>query len=297
VVRLSYALQDGWSFAVLQEEWFTLYEAFRAGREAALPPPVPLERHLRWVAGRDRTAAARHWKPVLDALAGAAGLADLPDPATVHPGPGELRYDAQSFWLDAAVEQRLRAFGRRHRLTVFTLLHGAWAVTVARATGRDRVAFGTVVSGRSPEVPGYERLAGAVNNILPVVAEVPAGPGVEWLHRVQYAHAQTRLHDWTSLAELRGWAGRPDHDPLVDHVLVYENFPRRAWVDRDFHADWGPDGGETQTEHLLRLLIWPGTRTSVVASYFPDRIGHRAVADLLSQYQTTLETLLEGTVR
>ena len=47
-----------------------------------------------------------------------------------------------------------RRFARRHRLTVNTLVQGAWALLLSRYGGAEDVVFGVTVAGRPAELPG-----------------------------------------------------------------------------------------------------------------------------------------------
>jgi hypothetical protein len=228
-------------------------------------------------------------------LASAAGLAEANLPTAATPTPAQPTYLGQELRLPRVLDQRLRAFARRHRLTLFTLFEAGWARTIAAMTGRGTVAFGTVSSGRSPEVPDIDRVVGPLNNILPVVLHPPDAEHerdrLGWLHDLQRDHAAAREHDHVSLADLRHWIGCPAGQDLVDTFIVFENFPRRSTMEEQF-AVWGPDGGETQTEHLMRLLIWPSSPVGVVASYYPDQIAPDAVRTVLDRYLAELDSLV-----
>ena len=54
----------------------------------------------------------------------------------------------------------LTAAARSRRLTMNSVLQGAWAVVLAQLTGRDDVVFGTTVSTRPAELPGSETMIG-----------------------------------------------------------------------------------------------------------------------------------------
>jgi non-ribosomal peptide synthetase component F len=67
------------------------------------------------------------------------------------------------------------AFARRHRLTVNTLVQGAWALLLARYGGSDDVVFGVTVAGRPAELTEVERTVGLFINTLPLrIAVRPA---------------------------------------------------------------------------------------------------------------------------
>ena len=298
VCRLSYALQDGWSFSVLQEEWFAAYEEAVAGRRPRLPPAPALRDHVAWVDRQDPRAAEAYWRAALEGLAGAGQVLSVPLRERRGAGPAgaeERPYQSRHVRVGRLLEQRLRAAARSHHLTLFTLLEAGWAGALARFTGRSKVAFGTVSSGRSHEVAGYERIFGPLNTVLPVVVDVSgaAADPVAWLRRLQHEHTTARGYDYASVADMARWLGRAPGDPVVDNFLVFENFPRQAMVDARMR-DWRPDSGETQTEHAVRLLTWPTSPLTVYASYYRDQLDGSTVAGLLEGLLDSLAELAAG---
>ncbi|HET9894644.1 MAG TPA: amino acid adenylation domain-containing protein [Streptosporangiaceae bacterium] len=295
VCRLSYALQDGWSFAILQEQWFAAYEEAAAGRPLPAARAGTLADHVAWVARQDLQAAADYWRSALARISQAGQLLTATAAATTTASPRSmagLLYQSRSIQLTRLAEQRLRAAVRAHQLTLFTLLEAGWALTLAQASGQALVAFGTVTSGRSAEVPGYDRIFGPLNTVLPVLVDTEGASAdvLSWLRGLQHEHTVSRQYDYVSTADMARWLGRPPGDPLVDNFLTFENFPRQDSIARKLR-DWGPNGGETQTEHVLRLLIWPSSPLTVYASYYRDRLDEAFIDELLHRLVSNLTEL------
>lgn len=297
VCRLSYALQDGWSFSVLQEEWFDLYEAARSGHDMELPATCPLRDHVEWLSRQNMATAHEYWRCALADLRGTGQMLRIPAKMR-HPGPpdpsgdSDLRYPSRGLKLDRVLQQRLQAYGRANRITFFTLIEAGWAMTLSQLTGLPRVAFGTVSAGRSPQVPGVERIYGPVNNILPIIVTVPdEARGDEWLHKLQHEHATARQYDYASVCDIGRWIGAEPGDPLVDSFVTFENFPQRPGLEQQMR-DWHPDGGETQTEHALRLLLWPTTPMTIYASYYREHFDGPAVEQILQRFVRNLAGLV-----
>ncbi|WP_037945439.1 condensation domain-containing protein, partial [Streptomyces sp. NRRL WC-3774] len=62
----------------------------------------------------------------------------------------------------------LAEFARRHRLTVNTVVQGAWALVLSLYAGSDDVVFGVTSSGRGGQIDGMDDMVGLLINTTPV---------------------------------------------------------------------------------------------------------------------------------
>ena len=81
-------------------------------------------------------------------------------------------YSNQSLKLSAATTTALQSIARQHRLTLNTLLQGAWAILLARYSGEEDIVFGATSSGRPPTLVGAKSMVGLFINTLPVRVQV-----------------------------------------------------------------------------------------------------------------------------
>ncbi|AYN38048.1 amino acid adenylation domain-containing protein [Streptomyces dangxiongensis] len=213
---------DGWSTGQLLTEVCARYAELTGGPHT--PPPVrrPFADFLHWLREQDETAAGRHWA---DALAGFTARTPLPydrTPAEAHRARSAAAVHHE---LDAGVSQRLRETAARAGLTVNTVLEGAWALLLARYSGRDDVVFGTTVSGRPAELPGVEGMIGMFINTVPTRVRVPSGPVLPWLRGLQERQSDARRFDFLALPRIQAATGIPAGEPLFDSMVVFENYP------------------------------------------------------------------------
>ncbi|WP_315833218.1 non-ribosomal peptide synthase/polyketide synthase [Bradyrhizobium prioriisuperbiae] len=212
-------LLDGWSSARL------IAEVMQHEGGGALPAVQGRYRdYIGWLAARDRDASATFWRDALVRLEEPSLLADAlaggERADTDRAGHGSLPLS-----IDAELTQRLQAFARRERVTLNTLVQGAWAQLLRRLTGQSVVSFGATVSGRPTELAGSEEMVGLFINTLPVVdGASPLTTIGAWLRDLQEQNLALRDHGWTPLNEIQRLAGRPGR-PLFDSILVFENYP------------------------------------------------------------------------
>lgn len=120
---------------------------------------------------------------------------------------------------------RLRAFASRSGVTLSTLLHGAWALTLAVWRGSDVVNFGRAVSGRQVSFSKVEELVGPLSGVLPFSASLDERLAVKpWLKGLQRSLVRMSAYEHTSLVEVHEWCGISPGTRLFDSVLLVQDF-------------------------------------------------------------------------
>ncbi|OBA66331.1 non-ribosomal peptide synthetase [Mycolicibacterium elephantis] len=201
---------DGWSMPILMQEIFAGYHGHR------LPAASPYRSFMTWLAERDHAAAQAAWREL---------FADFQTPILVGPPQklGFARRSVEVFRVPAKTTRAISKLARSHRTTVNIVLQAAWAVLLASLTDQHDVAFGTVVSGRPPEVLGAESMVGLLINTVPVRATItPHTTASDLLDQLQNAHNNTLDHQHLALSDIHRITGQ---ERLFDTVFVYENYP------------------------------------------------------------------------
>ena len=287
-----HALLDGWSLPIVLSELFDLYRAAATGAAAPdLPEPADPLRHLSWLAGRDRVAEAAFWR---DTLAGFTEPTAIPAvrPAPEHsarPAPREDRIA-----LSTEDSEALRALARRNHSTLGTLMQGTWGLLLARGSGRRDVVVGTVVAGRSADVPDLDRVVGMMMNTVPTRIRFPGNESTgDWLRRLRAERWALAPYEHSALSEVRRHCGVPAGRPLFDSVVVFDNVPAdRLELPGISLTAVGHDHG--RSGHPLVLDI--ADRAEVEISLFsdPERVDAPDSAALLADYRDLLARLAAG---
>ena len=286
-------LLDGWSMAPLLRDLFALYAIERTGEEAALEPVRPYRDYIAWLGRQDLAAAEQAWRRALAGFTDPTPLA-LPRPAVpvdaAEEEPGRLLAH-----LSAAATDGLKAFARRHQLTLNTVMQGCWALLLGRYAGEDDVVFGIVTSGRSAPLPGIHGMVGLFLNTLPVRVAMPAGERLaSWLQRLQEEQAELRQYDHTPLVQVQSWSEVPAGRPLFESLFAFENYP----IDESVREQAGP-GLEIGAVEMLEKTNFPlhlivSVQEQVRLRVFFDRrrFAEAAVERLLRHFEALCASLL-----
>ncbi|MCP4572602.1 MAG: non-ribosomal peptide synthetase, partial [bacterium] len=205
---------DGWSQALILGDMFRCYEALSQGRPISLVPPRPYRDYIAWLQRQDLEEAGKYWQEVLRDFTAPTLLGRRQDESPAEHG----QFREAGLRLSAAAGSGLQSLARGHRLTLNTLMQGAWAVLLGRYSGHHDVLFGTTVSGRPAELPGVESIAGLFINTLPVRVQVnPGALLVPWLVEIQARQAELRRYEYSPLDQVQKWSGLPAGQALFDH--------------------------------------------------------------------------------
>src|SRR5690606_32806798 len=78
----------------------------------------------------------------------------------------------ESLPLSAESTDALRLLAERNRITLNTLVQGAWALLLSRYSGQRDVVFGATRACRRSSVPDAESIVGPLLNTVPVRVDV-----------------------------------------------------------------------------------------------------------------------------
>ncbi|MFI2608323.1 non-ribosomal peptide synthase/polyketide synthase [Kitasatospora sp. NPDC018619] len=287
-----HVLLDGWSVFHVLADVLAAHAALARGERPQLPGRRPFADYVGWLAQRDTAAAVEHWRTVLADLTAPTAL-----PYDRRPGPGGTARsgDWLSHRLDEARTARLQEFARRHRLTLNTVVQGAWALLLSRWSGQRRVCFGTTVSGRPADLAGADAIVGLFITTLPTrVAVDGRRPCAEWLRALQEEQAEDRRFDHLPLARMRELSGVPAGTGLFDSLVVFENYPvgdatagAHGLLLRELDA-------REATNYPLTVVVSPGERLAVELGHDPRYLDARSAERLADQLLHTLAVLADA---
>jgi iturin family lipopeptide synthetase A len=226
-------LLDGWSVGLILREWFSLYASKRSHSAHVRPAPAYGD-YIEWIEGSERQEAEAYWRAY---LSGYGNKNLLPKETGANSTPycqGELKEA-----LSSKLYKDLSRLSAERSITLNNLFQAAWAVVLQKLNDADDILFGTVVSGRTPEVQDIDQMTGLFINTVPVRVKDGTGSFLELAYRLQREMLDKEPFSYLPLSAVQSAGGGTS----IDHVVIFENYPlqlelpeRLELVDYEWHA-------------------------------------------------------------
>ncbi|MGW0366580.1 amino acid adenylation domain-containing protein [Streptomyces sp. NPDC002990] len=288
VCAFHHVLLDGWSTFDLLTQTYTAYAALAAGEQPVLSPRRPFRAYVEWLERQDLDEAESYWRDLLSGFEAATALPFVRQTAADHRTRSTGRCARR---LSPDVSRELFDFARQHRVTVNTVIQGAWALLLARHAGQEDVVFGATVSGRPTELAGVDSMVGMLINTLPVRVRIDeSAPVADWLAEVQRGQVEARQYEYVPLPRIQGWSGAERGAGLFRSLVVFENYP----TDEEAAAAHGLRlrglEGTAATNYALNLIAYAGDDLAYTLAYDAELYDEETATRLCGH----LEVLLAG---
>ncbi|RIE04950.1 amino acid adenylation domain-containing protein [Cohnella faecalis] len=284
-------LMDGWCLSVVAKELFAIYQSLREQKPHGLGPVTPYSQYIKWLGKQDRAAASQYWEGYLEGYELSVTL-----PTLGNQQSEAYMLEKMSLTLEEDLTRRLTRTANEHQVTVNTWLQTIWGVLLQTYNGVDDAVFGSVVSGRPSEIAGIEQMIGLFINTIPV--RIQSRPGMSFsdlVKQVQLLSLSSAQYDYYPLYEIQ--ANSPLKQGLVNHVMVFENYPIEEAIEQSSGQSIGfaISNVETfeQTNYDFSILILPGKKMTIEFSYNAARIDRGMVARIRGHLQEVVAQLVE----
>ncbi|QHO75456.1 non-ribosomal peptide synthetase [Bradyrhizobium sp. CCBAU 051011] len=276
-------LMDGWSSARFVGE---VLQCYYGGAPAA--NPTRYRDYIAWLLAQDAKAAESFWREQLEAFDEPTQLADAFG-SRRHQASGHERCYTR---LGETATAELKAFARRERITLNTIVQGVWALLLQRYTGQQTVTFGVTVAGRPANLDGSQQMLGLFINTLPVI-ETPSFASTvgEWLRALQDRNSAIRDYEHTPLYDIQGWAGRAGQT-MFDSIIVFENYPiERSMHQGDGSLQFSGLRNVDVTNYPMDLSVLVEDTLQIEYTYMPSHFTAAQAVQIKAQFEHLLVAL------
>jgi len=284
-------LLDAWCRNLLLQEVFELYRAYRDGEEAKLPRRPLYRDYIAWLQRQDVASAEQFWRETLEGLHNPTSLPVVPPPSSRNTPSGI--YKTWMLKLTGDESALIASSVRRNKLTLNTLVHGAWALLLSRYCRTSDVLFGTTVSGRPTEVPEVESILGMFINNLPIRVRLSSAEKVlSMLTDLQTSLARLREYEWVSPLKFQEWSEVGQGQRLFESLLIIQNYPTD---DASLEVETGIQMLEThsrlETAYPLTVVVGPFEPLTIRIFYDTKQFDDTTIGRIAGHLRTLLNGL------
>lgn len=285
---------DGWSMRVFLQQVLECYTALKNNQEPPRREALAHEEYVAWLATRDADRARSYWRRLLH------GFETPTDLQLARPGIGSGSGSAEvRFSLSGEASEQVRRAAREARVTLNTMLRGAWSILLQRYGSEDDVVFGATVSGRDPALEGAESVVGMCINTVPVRAHVDDTARVrDLLLALQTQQLEGAPFEATSLVEIQHASEVPAGTPLFETILVFENHPVADDADENDatgRVEVRDPRFVERSNYPLALLVIPGDEIEFILVYDYAWFQKSAIERLVAHLRRVLDAAASDT--
>lgn len=284
VWTVSHVLIDGWSCALVINEWIETYSSQLSANTYTQNESASLTALARWHKRQDKDKEIRFWDDYLP-----RDINKLPLPGQRYPiqRNASIGLKKQHARLEKSNFVELVSALQTARLNWVTAIQAAFCLVLQQKNQIFPSVFATTVAGRHIDLPGIDRQIGMLANMIPLCLS-PTGQlsTKDWLQEQQsrffsclpYAHTHPQR-----LASIRLNA-----DPLFQALLVIENQPTVTSTPDVAIHNYRSD---IVSSFPLTLTVIPGDTLEIECRYEASCFEDSAVTDVVSRFANLLRYL------
>ncbi|RNB58932.1 amino acid adenylation domain-containing protein [Brevibacillus gelatini] len=286
-------LLDGWSSPIVFQEVLEFYQAYRQGKELRLPQPRPFKDYVSWLRRQDKQAAETFWREFLGEIENPTPLPFESYAKRKQETEKGIRESTKILSRD--VTKALSKLARTYKVTINTIVQGAWAILLSRLSGEESVVYGVTGSGRPSDLPGVEQMVGMFINTLPMKATVaPEKTLAHWFKELQEQQSRVRQYEYTSLVDIQGWTDVPRGMPLFESIFVFENYPLGEEAEQEVGFTISHVQHFQEVDNPLTVVGIPGDPFRIKMMYATERFEPAAIERTLDQLERILEAIVDN---
>ncbi|MCK5522835.1 MAG: amino acid adenylation domain-containing protein [Thiomargarita sp.] len=278
-----------WELFIVFKEIFNCYDTFKAGEDIKLPPVRPYYDFIAYIQNIDKDKMKVFWTDYLRGY--------FPEQLPIirkNQGTTDV-YNEIQIPLTADLTERLTSYAKHHRITLNTLLTGAYAILLSRYYRNEDIAFGMVFSGRNIDMTGIENTVGLFINTLPLRTDVGGDRHLlSWMEELQNNVFELSQYEHSSLVEIQGWSRVSRGQSLFETILVFDEEPLDSYLNKQ-----GYRLNIKQMEILFESTNYPltfavlkGENIAVRAIFNEAHFDALSIKNMVAQYRTVLENII-----
>ena len=219
-------LLDGWCLPIIFGEIASRYDAITKGKKPVVVESPSYERYIEFIKAQDKKEADKFWADKLGEIDAATDIKVQKSGVKLDPNKPIKDLGSVKHVFDVSKTKEMEDFAKAQEVTINSFVQLAWANILSRYSGESNVVYGSVLSGRSHNIFGIDKMVGLLINTLPMSIIIDADKSVsENLEQVHQTVQEVNHYSYCGLSEVQRLSSVQSGDPLFNVLFVFENYP------------------------------------------------------------------------
>jgi len=255
-------IMDGWCTGMLVSEFYAIYSNFLENRPYILPPVKPYRVYIDWLECQDKKVSRSFWRDYLSGFCEKTSIPRLNPPQSLE---NKYKNERAIFKINEENTAKLIHLAGHYNVTLNMVCQVIWGIILGKYNNTRDVVFGSVVSGRPPEIEDVEFMVGLFINTVPVRITFEKETNIiNLVKKIRTRDIECKPHHYYPLVEIQNENVLKQN--LVDHLFIFENYPFESFV-KDVKFEFSEADGFEQAHYDFRVSFVPGDRLEIFLDY------------------------------
>ncbi|RIU88363.1 condensation domain-containing protein, partial [Oceanobacillus picturae] len=209
---------DGWSNGIILKELMEFYNYLYEGKEIRKTNKTKFSEFIKFTKSLNKDEQKEHWVNYLE------DLGEIKDYFYCKENRGISK--EISYKIDTFKTNKIKDFAKENKVSLSSLLYGAWGVLSQKLINSNEVLFGTTVSGRTDSIKSIDSMVGLFINVIPLrVKSESKTTFMDLIHKVDIALNERKDFENTSLVDIKEYCGLRTNEDIFNSIVTIENYP------------------------------------------------------------------------
>lgn len=280
---------DGWSTGLVLDELDEIYACKLSGKMFFKNIDVGFSDYLTWLDSCDIKQSKSYWNEYLKGIKNVAAINanKITNGANIHKD--------FNFNIPNGTIQKLKELLAQNQITLNVAVHFLWALILSKHSNEHDVVFGSVVSGRPPEIDGIDQAVGMFINAIPVrIIFNDTKTVLEQLKYFQNSFYESASHHYINLGDIIS-ATIPGKS-LINNILTFEKETDAitlAEKNTEIPYEIKNEYVFESTNYNLNFIVKPIDGLSFTVKYNFDTYSDSLIKKLSSDWNTVIHNLID----
>ncbi len=217
IISNHHILYDGWSNGIILKELMEAYNCLYQSQDLKKINKTKFSEFIKYTKNLNKDKQRDYWVSYL-------GNSDGKNECFYCKESGT--YKEFSYEIASAKTDKIKNFTKENKISLASVLYGAWGVFLQKFSNSDEALFGTTVSGRPENIKSIDNMVGLFINTIPLrVKSEDKCNFINLIREVDIVLSERKDYENTSLVDIKEYCGLRTNEDLFNSIVTIENYP------------------------------------------------------------------------